>query len=72
MGTDFAGIVVQVGPDVPAASVKLGDHVAGFTQGGNYTDRGAYAAYVKASWDLVWKIPEPAVSYEEASTFGCA
>jgi len=68
-GTDWSGNVVQVGKDVTTLSV--GDHVAGFTQGGNYTDRGAYAQYVKTPAELAWKIPGT-ISYEQAATMGCA
>ena len=71
-GTDFAGVVVQLGSAIPASvSVKVGDRVAGFTQGGTYEDRGAYAEYVKAAAELVWPIPE-GVSFEEAATMGCS
>lgn len=51
--------------------MKVGDRVAGFTQGGTYEDRGAYAEYVKAAAELVWPIPE-GVSFEEAATMGCS
>merc|ERR1711939_974735 len=43
--------------------------VAGFTQGGVTKEHGAFAEYVKAEGDLVWRIPE-GVSDEAASTFG--
>ena len=50
----------------------VGDSVAGFTHGGTYEDRGAYAEYVKASADLAWKIPDSTLSFEQAATLGCA
>ncbi|KAF7789409.1 hypothetical protein EIP86_000353 [Pleurotus ostreatoroseus] len=69
-GCDWSGYVVQKGKDV--TTLEIGDHVAGFVQGGTYTDRGAYAEYVKTTADLAWKIPAGTVSDEEAATYGCA
>ena len=67
---DWAGDVVKVGGSVTTFAV--GDKIAGFSHGGTYTDRGAYAEYVKQPADLAWKIPEGTISYEEAATMGCA
>jgi len=53
-------------------TLNVGDHVAGFVQGGNYKDRGAYAEYVKTEAGLAWKVPEGTFSHEEAATMGCA
>ncbi|KAI0796322.1 GroES-like protein [Irpex lacteus] len=69
-GCDFSGYVARIGTKV--TNVAVGDHVAGFTHGGMYTDRGAFAEYTKVSGDLVWKVPKDTVTHEEASTFGCA
>jgi len=69
-GCDWFGHVVQLGKHVAAFSV--GDHVAGFTQGGTYKDRGAFAEYLKTPAELAWKIPEGTISPEEAATMGCA
>ncbi|KAH9844379.1 GroES-like protein [Rhodofomes roseus] len=69
-GCDWAGNVVQVGKNVTTYAV--GDHAAGFHQGGSYTDRGAFAEYVKVEPDLAWKVPPGALSHEEAATMGCA
>ncbi|QRV87248.1 Zinc-binding dehydrogenase [Ceratobasidium sp. AG-Ba] len=71
IGCDFSGIVVKVGSDA-ITRVKVGDTVAGFEHGGNYKDRGAFAQYVKAQADLVWKFSPSSVSFEEAATMGCA
>jgi NADPH:quinone reductase-like Zn-dependent oxidoreductase len=65
-GHDYAGEVVQVGQGV--TSLRIGDKVAGLDHGAQYTDRGAFAEYVRAEADLVWKIPSDTVSYEEAAT----
>ena len=69
IGVDYSGIVAKVGSKVN--SFALGEHVAGFTHGGAYTDRGAYAEYVKTSADLVWKVPVGTLSHEEAATMEC-
>lgn len=69
-GCDWSGYVVQVGKNVTA--LEIGDHVAGFTQGGTYTDRGAFAEYLKTPADLAWKVPPGTLSHEEAATLGCA
>lgn len=69
-GCDWSGYVVQKGKNV--TSLDIGDHVAGFVQGGVYTDRGAFAEYVRTAAELAWKIPAGTLSDEEAATYGCA
>ncbi|CCL98245.1 uncharacterized protein FIBRA_00239 [Fibroporia radiculosa] len=69
-GCDWSGYVVAIGKYVTTPSV--GDHVAGFVQGGTYKDRGAFAEYVKTDADLAWKVPSGTLSHEEAATMGCA
>ncbi|KAH9844380.1 GroES-like protein [Rhodofomes roseus] len=74
-GCDWSGYIVKLGKKVTelnATGLKVGDHVAGFTHGGTYKDRGAYAEYVKATYDLCWKVPEGTLSHEQAATMGCA
>ena len=51
--------------------MAVGDHVAGFTHGGTYTDRGAFAEYTKVSGDLVLKVPKDTLTHEDASTLAC-
>ncbi|KAH8103529.1 GroES-like protein [Cristinia sonorae] len=70
VGLDFAGVVVKVGSAVTSPAV--GTKVAGFVIGGSFTDRGAFAEYVKTSADLVWAVPEGSISDAEAATYGCA
>ncbi|KIJ34228.1 hypothetical protein M422DRAFT_182398, partial [Sphaerobolus stellatus SS14] len=70
LGCDFSGIVAAVGPFV-TTSVKVGDQVAGFVQGGHFKDRGAFTEYLKTPADLVWVVPEGTLSHEEAVTLGC-
>ena len=69
-GCDWSGYVVKLGENV--TSLAVGDHVAGFVQGGTYEDRGGFAEYVKTSGDLAWKVPEGTLTHEEAATMGCA
>ena len=69
-GCDWSGYVVKIGKRV--TTLNVGDHIAGFVQGGTYEDRGAFAEYVKTSWDLAWKIPEGILTDEQAATMGCS
>ncbi|KAI0070947.1 GroES-like protein [Panus rudis PR-1116 ss-1] len=68
-GCDFSGTVAKVGKNV--STVKVGDHVAGFTQGGHWKDVGAFAEYLRTPAELVWKVPDSTLSHEEAATLGC-
>jgi NADPH:quinone reductase-like Zn-dependent oxidoreductase len=65
IGEEYAGTVVAVGANVKG--FKKGERVAGFTPGGQFTDRGAFAEYVVADAQIVWRIPQ-GKSFEEAST----
>ncbi|TFB00948.1 Deshydrogenase mlcG [Trichoderma ghanense] len=72
IGTDFAGVVTAVGPDLGSSSdlrAKVGARVAGFHQGACSTnDRpGAFAEYITAPYDLLWAVPD-SMSLEAAST----
>ncbi|KAI5459361.1 chaperonin 10-like protein [Mariannaea sp. PMI_226] len=71
IGTDFAGEVVQAGPDLSDSNderTKAGVRVAGFLQGACSTnDRpGAFSQYIVAPYDLIWRLPE-GLSFEAAS-----
>ncbi|KAK5046234.1 hypothetical protein LTR84_008377 [Exophiala bonariae] len=60
IGSDFAGTVESLGPDVPATGgLKPGHRVAGFLQGASsVNDRpGAFAEYLVCPYDLVWRVP---------------
>ncbi|KAI0924688.1 hypothetical protein AcW2_005498 [Taiwanofungus camphoratus] len=70
LGCDWSGYVVQTGKNV--ITPKIGDHVAGFVQGGTYTDGGAYAEYVRTPAELSWIVPVDTISHEQAATLGCA
>lgn len=70
IGSDFAGIVSQIGALVPSmGGLVEGRRVAGFLQGAcSVNERpGAFAEYAVCPWDLVWKIPD-SLSFEEAAT----
>ncbi|CAE6507528.1 unnamed protein product [Rhizoctonia solani] len=71
IGCDFAGTIVKLGSD-SITRVKIGDTVSGFVHGGIYKDRGAFAQYLKAEADLIWKFPTGVLSFEQASTMNCA
>ncbi|KAB5590277.1 Zinc-binding oxidoreductase ToxD [Ceratobasidium theobromae] len=71
IGCDFSGVVVKLGSD-SITEVKLGDAVAGFVHGGKDKDWGAFAQYVKADSNLVWKFSPSSLSFEEAATMNCA
>lgn len=66
-GNDFAGEVIQVGPNV--RRFKEGDRIFAMMFGLNPADKltGAFCSYALATEDLSCKIP-PSMSFEEAST----
>ena len=70
VGCDYAGIVMDVGPNVTKLFAK-GDRVCGFIHGsnGDNHENGAFAEYVTAKGDLQIPIPN-GVSFEEAATLG--
>lgn len=69
LGCDFAGVVVQAGPNL-RVPVKIGDKVAASLRGGVDKERGGFAEYVKTYADLAWIIPEGTYTFEEAATIG--
>ena len=69
LGCDFSGIVTELGSSV--ASFKKGDKVAGTVHGGTFKDKGAYAEYLKADADMIWKVPE-GMDMGAAATWGVA
>ncbi|KAK4240421.1 chaperonin 10-like protein [Achaetomium macrosporum] len=71
VGSDFAGEVVAV--DATAKKeLKVGDRVCGLAFGNNplRPDNGAFAEYVAAPGDLVFKIP-PGMDFDQAATLPC-
>ena len=69
-GCDYSGYIVKVGENVRDRAV--GDHVAGFVMGATFSDRGAFAEYVKVAEDLTVPVPQDTLSHQEAATLGCA
>lgn len=70
-GGDFSGVVVKLGDSPNNKDLKVGDKVAGVVHGGQFSDQGSYAEYVKPQSDMVWKVPE-GTSMSDAATFGIA
>ncbi|KAK3298365.1 putative alcohol dehydrogenase [Chaetomium fimeti] len=70
VGVDFAGEVVKVGPAV-RKQISVGDRVCGPVFGNNplRPENGAFAEYVAAPGDLLFKIPE-AMDFDQACTLG--
>ncbi|KAG6850397.1 hypothetical protein H0H93_013952, partial [Arthromyces matolae] len=67
IGSDFAGVVDKVGPNV--THWKVGDRVTGFVQGATAENRrpGGFAQYAILEADLAIRIPSQ-LSFEEAAT----
>ncbi|KAH8826046.1 chaperonin 10-like protein [Flagelloscypha sp. PMI_526] len=64
LGSDAAGDIVAVGPDV--THLQVGDRAAGYTMGHGFPDRpGAFSEYVLYSTSGTFKIPN-GMSYQEA------
>ena len=76
-GTDYAGIIVGIGPEVASLPSKprwkIGDHVFGACHGANPVDpqSGAFAEYVRSDPELVFRKPE-SMAWETAAAFGCS
>ena len=56
-GCDFVGKVVEIGSDVPAGEIQEGEVRWGFTRGGLDSERGGFAEYAAAEWDLTSLVP---------------
>jgi NADPH:quinone reductase-like Zn-dependent oxidoreductase len=59
LGSDFAGVVLEVGPQV-AKPFKKGDRVFGFAHGANFNESedGAWAEIIAAKGDCLMKMPD--------------
>ncbi|KAK0471381.1 dehydrogenase [Armillaria novae-zelandiae] len=72
IGLDYAGIVVDIGPDVPTGRRYVGERVAGFINGGRTKEwTGTFAEYCLAEAHLVLNLPD-STSFEDASSLGLA
>ncbi|KAI0047241.1 dehydrogenase [Auriscalpium vulgare] len=71
VGHDFAGVVENLGPDVPEGLRTLGERVAGFTRGG-ISANGAFSQYVVASAKFgVVHLPD-SWTFEDGAQLGVA
>ncbi|KAJ3876603.1 dehydrogenase [Lentinula edodes] len=71
-GHDFAGVIQQLGLDVPSESRQIGQRVAGFLNGCTSPENGGtFAEYCLADAMLLVDIPDD-MSFESASTLGLA
>ncbi|KAG9502209.1 hypothetical protein J7337_005034 [Fusarium musae] len=72
VGTDYAGVVVEVGPGVER-DFKVGDRIAGGVVGQNILRKhdGAFAHMIHVQGDIQMKIPDN-MSDEDAATQGVA
>ncbi|KAF5369284.1 hypothetical protein D9758_002618 [Tetrapyrgos nigripes] len=72
IGCDFAGIVEEIGSDVPAGVRKKGERVAGMIRGGVKDQwHGTFAEYCLADAELAVSLPDN-LGFEEASSLGMA
>lgn len=69
VGCDFTGEVVKLGPNLKV-DLKVGDKVSATIVGNAISGRGAFAEYAKTFSDVVWKIPEGTLSFEQAAATG--
>lgn len=76
-GTDYAGVIVAIGPDVATLKSKptwkVGDEVFGACHGGNATDpeSGSFAQYIRSDPELLFRKPA-SVSWENAVAWGAS
>jgi NADPH:quinone reductase-like Zn-dependent oxidoreductase len=74
-GTDYAGVIVAIGPEVSKLASKpnwkVGDEVFGACHGANPIDpeSGSFAEYLRADPELLFKKPSY-MSWETAACFG--
>lgn len=69
-GCDFVGIVVEIGPKVPANVRSIGERVAGFVHGGLYPN-GSFSEYLSVPAEVVVHVPDD-WSDEDAAQLGIA
>jgi len=72
IGHDFAGVVQELGSDVPAGLRKVGERVAGFINGGATNEiGGTFAEYCLADAEVIISLPDD-LSFEDAAGLGLA
>lgn len=72
LGSDFAGVVLEVGPEV-TKPFEQGDRVCGFAHGANFNEAedGAWAEIIAVKGDCCMKVPDE-WSFDEAATIGAS
>jgi NADPH:quinone reductase-like Zn-dependent oxidoreductase len=76
-GTDYAGVIVAIGPEVASLeskpSWKIGDEVFGACHGANAIDpeSGSFAQYLRSDPELLFKKP-PNMPWENAAAWGAS
>jgi NADPH:quinone reductase-like Zn-dependent oxidoreductase len=76
-GTDYAGIIVDIGPEVAGLNTrqkwKIGDEVFGAAHGANEIDpeSGSFAQYIRSDPELLFKKPA-SMSWEQAAGWGAS
>ncbi|ESK87230.1 zinc-binding oxidoreductase [Moniliophthora roreri MCA 2997] len=72
VGHDYAGVVQEIGPDVPAGTRQIGERVAGFVNACISNDiGGTFAEYTLADAQVLIPLPGH-ISFEDAATLGLA
>jgi NADPH:quinone reductase-like Zn-dependent oxidoreductase len=73
VGSDFSGTIIQVGQRVSLDTygVKVGDRVAGAAHASNRLEPqgGAFAEYIAAYADQIWRIPD-GIGFPQAAAIG--
>ncbi|KAF9265071.1 dehydrogenase [Marasmius fiardii PR-910] len=71
-GHDYAGVVEEVGLDVPEGTRRVGERVAGFLNACMSNDfGGSFAEYTVADAEVLITLPDD-ISFEDAATLGLA
>ena len=70
-GSDFAGLIVQLGAGITRADLAIGDRVCGVMHSPNTEcpQNGPYAKYLATHEDLILKMPDE-TSWEAAAAIG--
>ncbi|KAK7047581.1 hypothetical protein VNI00_006349 [Paramarasmius palmivorus] len=72
VGHDYAGVVQEIGPDVPAGTRQIGERVAGFVNACVSNDLGGtFGEYTVADAHVLIPLPDH-ISFEDAATLGLA
>ncbi|TFY76299.1 hypothetical protein EWM64_g7715 [Hericium alpestre] len=70
VGCDYAGIVEEIGPDVPAGLRSVGERVSAFVHGSTYPN-GSFSEYLVAPAEVTVHLPD-SWSFEDGAQIGVA